>query len=83
VPKVANPVPSNEQPRENREVFFEDTGWKTVPIYLRENLAAGSKLDGPCIVEEPICTVLIPPDFSGVIDEYKNIEITAKGEHEL
>jgi N-methylhydantoinase A len=61
-----------------RPVFFESAGWQQVPVYIRENLAAGSKLAGPCIVEEPISTSLIPQGFGGFIDEFKNIVIKAE-----
>lgn len=65
-----------------RDVFFENTGWQKVPVHLRENLPAGQKIIGPCIVEEPISTTLIPPDFNGFIDEFKNIIIVAEDGHE-
>ena len=65
-----------------RDVFFENTGWQKMPVHLRENLPAGQKLVGPCIVEEPISTTLIPPDFNGFIDEFKNIIIVAEDGHE-
>jgi len=74
---------SNVQAHEQRQVFFESTGWKKVPIHLRGNLSTGNKLPGPCIVEEPICTVLIPPHFDGMIDEYENIVITTGNEQDL
>jgi N-methylhydantoinase A/oxoprolinase/acetone carboxylase beta subunit len=62
-------------------VFFESVGWQQVPVYIRENLAAGNKLAGPCIVEEPISTSLIPQGFGGFIDEFKNIVIKAEETH--
>ena len=66
-----------------RGVFFENTGWQKVPIYFRENLTIGCKLVGPCIVEEPISTTLIPEDFSGLIDEFKNIIVKAEEVHDI
>jgi N-methylhydantoinase A len=65
-----------------RDVFFENTGWQKVPIHLRKNLPAGQKIVGPCIVEEPISTTLIPPDFNAFIDEFKNIIIESEDGHE-
>jgi len=61
-----------------REVYFDSLGWKKIPVYERENLSIGSKINGPCLVEEAISTTLIPPEFHCVIDEYRNIIITHK-----
>jgi N-methylhydantoinase A len=58
-----------------RSVFFETGGWQQIPIYLRENLAVGCELKGPCIIEEPISTTLMPVGFNGAIDEFENIII--------
>ena len=65
-----------------RDIFFEHSGWQKLPVYRRETLPAGQKLTGPCIVEEPISTTLIPPEFNGCIDGYKNIIINAEDHHE-
>ncbi len=64
-----------------RDVYFEGTGFLNVPIYEREQLPVGWETRGPCIVEETISTTLIPPEFRGSIDEYKNI-IIVPGDHE-
>jgi len=65
-----------------RDVFFENTGWQKVPVHLRKNLPAGQKIVGPYIVEEPISTTLIPPDFNAFIDEFKNIIIESEDGYE-
>jgi N-methylhydantoinase A len=62
--------------KEMREVYFQDMGWRKIPIYEREKLPAGAKMAGPCIVEEPISTTLIPQDVEGTVDGYRNIIIT-------
>jgi N-methylhydantoinase A/oxoprolinase/acetone carboxylase beta subunit len=64
-----------------RDVYFENSGWHKVPVHLRESLPTGRKLTGACVVEEPIATTLIPADFNGTIDEFKNIIIKAEIEH--
>jgi len=63
-----------------RDVYFEGIGWQSVPVYEREDLDVGSRVPGPCIVEETISTALIPPGSLGLIDEFGNIMITL--EHE-
>ena len=46
-----------------------------IPIFERDALDVGSKIPGPCIVEEQISTTLIPEGYCGLIDEYRNIII--------
>ncbi|MGD2124556.1 MAG: hydantoinase/oxoprolinase family protein [Desulfobacteraceae bacterium] len=58
-----------------RDVYFDRLGWQGIPIYEREELPVGTRMRGPCIVEEKISTTLIPPEFSGYIDAYNNIII--------
>ncbi|MGD9114744.1 MAG: hydantoinase/oxoprolinase family protein [Desulfobacterales bacterium] len=67
---------------DRRSVYFENTGWIEVPIYLRAKLPAGIQLSGPCVVEESISTTLIPPDFSATIDRYKNIVFASGAGHD-
>jgi N-methylhydantoinase A len=64
--------------KEMRDVYFENTEWQKIPVYEREQLFAGDKIAGPCIIEETISTTLIPPRFNGIIDKYKNIIIALK-----
>ncbi|MFH1102429.1 MAG: hydantoinase/oxoprolinase family protein [Pseudomonadota bacterium] len=56
-----------------RDVCFESAGWQTIPIFERSSFPAGSTIQGPCVIEEPICTTLIPPGFAGSVDDYLNI----------
>jgi N-methylhydantoinase A len=56
-------------------VYFEGATWLEVPIYERDDLPVGSRIPGPCIVEEQISTTLIPAGFAGTMDEYRNIII--------
>jgi N-methylhydantoinase A/oxoprolinase/acetone carboxylase beta subunit len=58
-----------------RNVWFEAIGWDRIPIFERASLMAGSVVPGPCIIEEPICTILIPHGFAGTIDAFSNILI--------
>jgi N-methylhydantoinase A len=79
LPKEANPARTGDpQPKGIRQVYFEDAGWQEIPVFERDLLPVGSKILGPCIVEEQISTTLIPEGFAGTIDEYKNIIIESK-----
>jgi len=63
-----------------RDVYFETLGWQKTPVCERNGLTAGSKIAGPALIEETICTTLIPPEFYGVVDEYRNIIIGRQDE---
>jgi N-methylhydantoinase A len=73
--ETRSPVPIEDGCKETRNVYFEDIGWQTIPVYEREELSAGYEIVGPCIIEEAICTILIPVGFKGIVDEYRNIII--------
>jgi N-methylhydantoinase A len=61
--------------KDMRDVYFENLGWQETPVYERKRLTAGNKIKGPALIEETICTTLIPPEFYGFVDEYRNIII--------
>ncbi len=44
--------------RVSRRVWFEN-GWINAPVYSREHLEIGSRITGPCIVEEAFTTLVI------------------------
>ena len=48
--------------KEKRRVFFTETGdFIEVAVYDGERLGAGDVIEGPCIVEERLTTLVIPP----------------------
>ena len=67
------PSPRNPEAKTRRTVYFEEVKWQEIPVFERDRLPVGSKMAGPCLVEEQISTTLIPAGFAGTIDEYKNI----------
>ena len=78
-PEDADPTPLSQALKENRAVYFEGSGSIEVPIYDREMLGSGTRLAGPCLVEETISTILVPPGCSSVIDKYTNCIIFVGG----
>jgi N-methylhydantoinase A len=48
----------------SRLVHFRGSGHLATAIYRRYALAAGTRLDGPCILEEPGSTTLVEPGMS-------------------
>jgi len=56
-----------------REVYFD--GWMRTPIYHRNKLKAGARIDGPAVIEDYDTTIVILPDYTAVVDCYRNIRI--------
>jgi N-methylhydantoinase A/oxoprolinase/acetone carboxylase beta subunit len=42
-------------------------------VYDRYDLAAGTSLTGPAIVEERESTTVLPPGVTATVDEYANL----------
>lgn len=59
-----------------RKVFFKDHGYRDVPVHNREDLPAGSKLQGPAIVEQIDSTTVLPPDVISEIDTEGNMIVS-------
>ncbi len=57
-----------------REVFFHD-GWHLTPIYDWDELSPSDLINGPAVVEAIDTTVIVPPGFRGIVDEYGSIII--------
>jgi N-methylhydantoinase A len=65
------------KPAAHRRVWF-DSGWKTTPIYRREQLAPGYRLVGPAIVEQMDATTVIEPGNTVVADKLGNLVVTVQ-----
>ncbi len=56
-----------------RNVYFEESrGFVKTKIYDGDQLLSGNLLEGPCIVEERMTNVVIPPKFKLIVDKYGN-----------
>jgi N-methylhydantoinase A len=53
-------------PRTSRPVHFR--GVVDTPVYDRDLLARGQRVDGPAVVEEWTTTILVPPGWHAVVD---------------
>jgi N-methylhydantoinase A len=65
----------DEARRTTRPVWF-DGGWRDTPVYVREQLPAGVRFDGPAIVEQLDCTTVIEPGNGVEIDSIGNLIVT-------
>ena len=56
--------------------FDAEAGYVETPVVQRSELAPGSSISGPVIVEEFGSTVPIHPGFDVRVDEYLNLIVT-------
>jgi N-methylhydantoinase A len=65
----------------SRPVYFDssDAAVET-PLYLRAELPAGARLEGPAIVDQLDSTTVVPPGWRAEVDEWLNIRMHREGE---
>ena len=68
--RAAVPVKMKSKP-----VWF-DGRFRATPVYDRERLAAGARLQGPAVIVEYSSTTVVPPDFRCEVDKYLNLVLT-------
>lgn len=75
------PVKRAVQPIGIREVAFDETGTLVATsIFDRQMLPSGAQISGPAVIEQLDATVLIPPGYQAVVDEWLNLHISAEGD---
>ncbi len=62
-----------------RPVWFTQ-GWQDTPIYRRADIAVGTELNGPAIVEQMDTTIVIEPGCAAVADALGNLIVSVEGE---
>jgi N-methylhydantoinase A len=67
-----NKNPRRSQKGERQAYFEESRGFIRTKIYDGDKLLSGNVLEGPCIVEERMTNVVIPPKFKLRVDPYGN-----------
>jgi N-methylhydantoinase A/oxoprolinase/acetone carboxylase beta subunit len=67
-------APRSATPKAERKTFFESMGaFVSCPVYERADLAPGTAIAGPAIVEQMDTTTVVPPDFRARSDEWGNL----------
>ncbi|MBI2969399.1 MAG: hydantoinase/oxoprolinase family protein, partial [Gammaproteobacteria bacterium] len=61
-----------------RQAYF-DGAFREVPVYDGLRLEPGDTVAGAAIVVQPTTTIVVPPDFDLMCDEYKNYLMYPKG----
>ena len=69
--KAAAPMP---QAASRRRVVFEGGGVE-VPVYFRDKLLDGHRIDGPAVVEEAASVTIVRPDQRLSVDRWGNLHI--------
>jgi N-methylhydantoinase A len=62
-----------------RKVYFDPKAPVDATVYERDGLDIGVRVEGPCIVEQFDATTIVPPEWSGVVDEYRNLVLERPG----
>jgi N-methylhydantoinase A len=66
-------------PSGHRGVYFaEAEGFVDCPIYWRDDLAAGTGLTGPAVIEEPFSLTVVHPGQSLQVDSWSNLVIRTR-----
>jgi N-methylhydantoinase A len=64
------------KPRGARPVHFDSSGTAVeTPLYLRDDLPAGARLEGPAVVDQLDSTTVVPPGWRAEVDEWLNIRM--------
>jgi N-methylhydantoinase A len=58
-----------------RRVDYDEQGVHEATIYDRGRLEPGMEFAGPCVVEEPAATVVVPPGHQVSVDPFGNLHI--------
>lgn len=66
---------SPPEPVESRSVFVNG-GLLDVPVYRRDALGAGHRIEGPFMIDQPDTTVFATPGWSAIVDENANLIAT-------
>jgi N-methylhydantoinase A len=78
-PVLATSIAPGQAPREEvRAVIFD--GEPTATRVLRGQLAAGTDLSGPALCALPESTLLVPPGWSGEVDEQGTVHLRFAGD---
>lgn len=74
-----NHVDSDPSQLTSREVYFDELSSRvSTPIYRRQELMPGDRLEGPAIVEQPDTTIVIYPRWAAIVDGSGNLVMTMR-----
>lgn len=65
----------NSALKENRLVYFRDSGWTSTDVFYRQDMEPEMRIEGPVIIEEQSATTVIYSGQSIEMDSYGNLII--------
>ena len=68
-------TPRKDALKERRDIYTFDT-WIRAPVYYRDKLRCGNRLEGPALVEQYDSTIFIPDNWVAAVDQHLNIILT-------
>jgi N-methylhydantoinase A len=75
-PKTCNaPARLQASPSGTRRAFFNAAEGCDVPVWRRNDLLPGMRVEGPAVIEEKTSTIVLHPGQRAEVDEYLNIEV--------
>ena len=65
-------------PRDVRRAFFPRVGWIETPVFERADLAPGTEINGPALIEEPGATVVLYPGHGLEVGRLGNMTVQVR-----
>ncbi|HEU5226719.1 MAG TPA: hydantoinase/oxoprolinase family protein [Ktedonobacteraceae bacterium] len=75
IAEVGDAATQTTRKRSRKAYFPELGGYCDVPVYSRYNLAPGTSISGPAIIEERESTMIVGPDSRCLVDEQWNLVV--------
>ena len=72
IPSPPGPNNPSEAVLSEAEVVYPDGPLPTM-VYQREKLVSGNRIQGPALVVQMDSTVVVPPDWAGMVDPFGNL----------
>ncbi|MDP9376562.1 MAG: hydantoinase/oxoprolinase family protein [Actinomycetota bacterium] len=76
-PVLDTPPADSHAPAKSRRVHT-GAAWETVPVHVRANMGAGSRVAGPSVIELAGATAWVAPGWSGEIDSAGALVLTCR-----
>jgi N-methylhydantoinase A len=69
--------PGERALRTRKPVYFHGAGdFLSTPVYVRDRLLAGNRIDGPALIEEHASTTVLQPGDTLDVDAWGNLQLT-------
>lgn len=72
---LAVEIQPDARPTADRDILFSGK-WISTPVYSRDDLGGGAQLTGPCVIEQPDTTTIVPEGWTLEVDETGNLMLT-------